>query len=118
MARQLPLGDKIRHARERLGLTQQELADLLRVDRGSVSNWERGRTRPGRYLLAALETILGSLDGEPDDLYTLAVDVRNSAELTARQKQVLLGLLAEPRPRHATSHLAVAAYPEGWLQPR
>ena len=42
------LGDKIKAARERLRLSQQELADLLMVDRKSVSNWELGHTRPGR----------------------------------------------------------------------
>ena len=108
----LPLGEKIKLARQRLGLSQQELADLLRVDRKSVSNWELGHTRPTRLTLAALELILGSLRGEPDDLYTLAIDIRNNPTLTATQKQAILAALGErPHGRHAL----LPAYPTGWL---
>ena len=42
------LGERIRKAREDLRLSQQEFADLLDVDRKTVSNWEGGRNHP-RY---------------------------------------------------------------------
>jgi transcriptional regulator with XRE-family HTH domain len=42
------LGERIRKAREDLGLSQQAFADALGVDRKTVSNWEGGRNRP-RY---------------------------------------------------------------------
>jgi transcriptional regulator with XRE-family HTH domain len=110
----MSLGDKIKRARDRLGLSQQELADLLLVDRKSVWNWEQGHTHPGRAHLHALEQVLGALNGAPDDLFTLATDIRNSRELTAGQKQVLLGLLGDrPHGRHAV----LPAYPAGWLTP-
>lgn len=43
--------------REGLGLTQQELAHRLGVDKLTVSRWERGAVRPGRDSLAAIEKI-------------------------------------------------------------
>jgi hypothetical protein len=43
--------------REGLGLTQQELAERLGVDKMSVSRWERGQVRPSAESLAALEAV-------------------------------------------------------------
>ena len=40
------LGRAIKDARERRHLTQQDLADILAVDRKTVDNWEHGRTSP------------------------------------------------------------------------
>lgn len=97
----MSLGDKIRSARERLRLTQQELADALRVDRKSVVNWELGHTRPSRATMHALEQVLGPLSGQPDDLYTIADDIRKSRALTPWQRQVLLHMLeSQPQGRH------------------
>jgi transcriptional regulator with XRE-family HTH domain len=42
------LGERIRKVRADLGLSQQAFADLLSIDRKTVSNWEGGRNRP-RY---------------------------------------------------------------------
>jgi transcriptional regulator with XRE-family HTH domain len=42
------LGDRLRKAREELGMSQQQLADALGVDRKSISSWEVGRHQP-RY---------------------------------------------------------------------
>lgn len=42
------LGERIRKAREDQGLSQQQFADLLDVDRKTVSNWEGARNQP-RY---------------------------------------------------------------------
>ena len=111
----MSLGERIKAARERLRLSQQQLADLLQVDRKSVSNWELGHTHPSRALLHALEQVLGSLDGGADDLLTLADDIRRSRELSATQKQALLGLLdGRPHGRHAL----LPAYPPGFLTER
>jgi transcriptional regulator with XRE-family HTH domain len=42
------MGARIREERERAGLTQRELADLIpgKADGTQVSKWERGRNRP------------------------------------------------------------------------
>ncbi len=42
------LGERIRKAREDQGLSQQQFAKLLDVDRKTVSNWEGSRNQP-RY---------------------------------------------------------------------
>jgi transcriptional regulator with XRE-family HTH domain len=38
-------GERIRAAREAIGMSQQELADLLGVTKAAVSSWENGRFR-------------------------------------------------------------------------
>ncbi len=43
--------------REDLGITQQELADRLRVDRVTIARWETGARSIPPYLDLALETV-------------------------------------------------------------
>ena len=52
-------GLTIRYRRRRLGLTQQDLGDLLDVDQGTVSRWERDIEKPRPRRFAALQGILG-----------------------------------------------------------
>lgn len=37
-------GDAVRRAREQAGLTQEQLADAVGVDRKTIGRWERGET--------------------------------------------------------------------------
>jgi transcriptional regulator with XRE-family HTH domain len=61
------LGQRIRAARKRLGLSQPELASLLGVSQVTISQWERGQSRPSLDKLeplaakvgAGLEAVLG-----------------------------------------------------------
>ena len=39
----MEIGQKLREARQRRGLTQEELAERLRLSRQTISNWEIGR---------------------------------------------------------------------------
>jgi transcriptional regulator with XRE-family HTH domain len=58
------LGAKIRAARRKAGLTQASLAELMGVRQSSISQWERGHTRPSLEHLVPLAAALGvSLDG-------------------------------------------------------
>lgn len=43
--------------REALGATQQELGEMLGVDKMTVSRWERGTLRPSETSLAAIERL-------------------------------------------------------------
>jgi len=61
------LGKRIKEKRLARGLTQAELAALVRVDRITVSNWERNRTEPKRLHLWMLQKVLGRLSGAEDD---------------------------------------------------
>lgn len=55
-------GRTIRERRRSLGLTQQALADLLDVDQGTVSRWERGVERPRPARVARLHDLIGRSD--------------------------------------------------------
>lgn len=52
-------GERVRLARERLRLKQEQLADLVGTDAGSVSRWERGKGYPQAPQLARLAGALG-----------------------------------------------------------
>jgi transcriptional regulator with XRE-family HTH domain len=57
------LGQQIREARERLGMTQAELGEAVGAARETVGNWELGVTSP-RNKLGKLREVLGeNLDG-------------------------------------------------------
>jgi transcriptional regulator with XRE-family HTH domain len=58
MREQSFLSEAIRSARRRAGLSQVELAELLGVRQSSVSQWERGSTRPSTVHLLALTAAL------------------------------------------------------------
>ncbi|XKK40339.1 helix-turn-helix domain-containing protein [Nocardiopsis sp. ARC36] len=58
----MSLGDRIRTARQRARLTQEQLAERVGVGRRTIDNWENGRTLPKNVV--ALEDVLGSLAGE------------------------------------------------------
>ena len=58
MATESDIGTRIRKRRQELGLTQQELADRLKVAESSVVAWETGKHYPKRKL-GALEAVLG-----------------------------------------------------------
>src|SRR5487761_1185739 len=74
MATDTPIGTRIRKRRQILGLTQDQLAGRVGVDRTAVSNWERGRHFPQRFL-GRVEDVLGvSLD--EDEPRVLPAQVR------------------------------------------
>lgn len=51
-------GNEIRNIRVKLGLTQRELAEILHVDQGTVSRWERDIEAPRPRSLIALRDLL------------------------------------------------------------
>lgn len=52
-------GQLIKEARERLGISQEELARRLNVTKGAISQWENGITAPSRSNGRLLESVLG-----------------------------------------------------------
>jgi transcriptional regulator with XRE-family HTH domain len=70
MSEQSYLSEAIRSARRRAGLSQVELAKLLGVRQSSISQWERGSTKPSTVHLLALAARLGcslaELAGAPE----------------------------------------------------
>jgi transcriptional regulator with XRE-family HTH domain len=57
-ATQKTFPERLRAARQLLGLTQERLAEKLGVDRGAVGGWERGVRLPAAERLAAIEALL------------------------------------------------------------
>ena len=53
------LGETLRRLRMEKGLTQQQLADHLHMDRTSVTNWETGRRIPEASMFPQLAAALG-----------------------------------------------------------
>ena len=49
----------IKAAREALGMTQCELAELLGITQGAIAQWESGQTHPAFYRLVQVAEILG-----------------------------------------------------------
>lgn len=62
--------EQLRAERKRLGLTQQQLADLLDVRQRTISEWERGEVtiRHQQILALALEAIAMRKGVEPKEL--------------------------------------------------
>lgn len=50
--------DTLKKLRNERGLSQQQLADLLFVDRSSIANWENGRRSPDAITLSKLADVL------------------------------------------------------------
>jgi phage repressor protein C with HTH and peptisase S24 domain len=55
----MPLGSRIKHARQRRGLKQVEVAARFRINAAAVSQWETGETRPDTSRLRDLAGLLG-----------------------------------------------------------
>jgi len=53
------LGDRLAKARKIAGLNTLELADRLGISRNSITNYEKGHTRPNRAVILAYESVTG-----------------------------------------------------------
>ncbi|HTV54150.1 MAG TPA: XRE family transcriptional regulator [Terriglobia bacterium] len=58
----MKIGERVKRLRDRLGLTQRELADRIGIAQQSVQKIESGRTQPASMTLIAL----GNIAGDPD----------------------------------------------------
>lgn len=59
----MTIGEYVKKAREKKGITQQEMADALYVDVSLVCRWEKGRRRISAEELCSIADFLGvSLD--------------------------------------------------------
>ncbi len=63
----------LRSYRERHGMSQRDLAKLLRVDQASVSHWESGRVKPGGPAQILIDLLI-RLDAHP--LVTFCTDLK------------------------------------------
>ena len=78
------IGKRIKMFRERKGLSQKAFAELISARNTTVSNWEKGYTRPDVDTLAQ---ICGVLDVSADEL----LDVRlNPEDMDEHEKKVIM----------------------------
>ena len=54
-----PFGETLRRLRMEKGLSQQQLADRLHVERSTFSNWEAGRRMPDAAMVSQIAEVLG-----------------------------------------------------------
>ena len=109
-------GPRVRAARERLGLTQADLAEAAGVAVGTIQNIESGKTTPQRAKLAPVLEFLG-LDRKHSELWTddqwyvaeMAVaiydqvPVKRQPEAAARMASILADLIVEEAVAEATA---------------
>lgn len=80
----LSLGNRIKQARERIGITQEELADSIGVSRTTIARYELGEIEPKlRNLVALAERLSVSAD------YLLGVDPMNFHQLELSEEALM-----------------------------
>lgn len=93
------IGKRIKHFRELAKLSQKEFAQQIKQQNSTVSNWERGLTRPNVDVLA---DICAALNISPDEL----LDIRLKPEdMTEREKKVILAYRTKHNLQHAVEVL-------------
>jgi transcriptional regulator with XRE-family HTH domain len=74
------LSEKLLYFRKRSGLNQTSLADMIGITKQTISNWERGNSRPTHDQLMKLADIFSVstdelLDRQPNDIFSDWPDV-------------------------------------------
>ena len=82
-------GEKIRNARKALGLTQRQLAEQIGVSNTSISNWEKGLSRPDADLI---QELCRALNLQPNDIYGTADDQAENRRRTVSDEDIKFAL--------------------------
>ena len=78
----MDVGNQIRERRQRLGLSQEELAQRLYVTRVTISHWETGKTLPDVQSMLLLANLFGTTIDE-----MVRGDVDEMREMVERDEQ-------------------------------
>ena len=93
----MKLGNKLKMARQKMNMTQEEVANILHVSRSTISSWEVNRTYPDLDLLVDLsdlyELSLDDLLREEADLVENIVSINKKSQSRKRWIVVLLGVI-------------------------
>lgn len=100
------IGEKIRHARQNAGMSQEKLADTIQVKRATLAAWEIGRNEPDaetiRNIAIACNVSTDWLHEMPVDFTSMPDDARRLAEkiadLSEHDRQILEKVLAAMAP--------------------
>ena len=82
-------GEVIRNARKSLGLTQRQLAEKIGVANTSISNWEKGLSRPDADLIQELCRVLQL---QPNDIYGTAEAPAETGRRTVSDEDIKFAL--------------------------
>jgi len=93
------IGSRIRKYREKKGISQTELAQMLGIKNNRVSNWEQGHNRPDADILTKLCYVL---DVSPSEL--LGVQLTDN-ELSEQERKVVAAYRAKPDLQQAVNIL-------------
>lgn len=85
----IPFHEALRRSRIEKGLSQQQLAKALNVDRSTVAKWETGDRQPDAATLARISSVLGSNMAEL--LTSGASDARPQVILVDDERIILTG---------------------------
>lgn len=90
--------------RKQLGISQKAFAESINVKNTTVSNWEKGLTRPDVDTLALICSVLGVSADE-------ILDVRlSNSEFTEEEKQLVFHYRQRPELQHAIQVLLGIQY--------
>lgn len=106
----MDMGKAIREGRERLGMSQEALAERLSVSRQAVSKWEMGTSVPSPENRRALSEILRA-DLQVETEAVPSVPLRRWKRLTLAAGLLCLALLA------ALGWILCSAHQDGWPPP-
>ena len=96
------VGENIKKTRNKIGITQEQLAEKINVTRQAVSNWENGKTEPDIETLTKIAQIFDIsidelVDGIPRGIAELRgkkIYVDGFVDFTRQQQEVLRSMLA------------------------
>ena len=74
----MDISEKLKEARQKTGMTQDQIAEKIMVSRVTVSNWENGKSLPDIVSLISLS-----------DLYSISLDelVKGDSKMTEKVKK-------------------------------
>ena len=80
------IGKRVKEARERLHLTQKELADQVGVTSSAIANYESEVSHPKEPVLYAL---LGALQVDANFLFQDCIDIKTHFDCTLEEQDLL-----------------------------
>lgn len=111
----MDVGNQIRERRQRLGLSQEELAQRLYVSRVTISHWETGRTLPDVQSMLLLANLFGTTI---DEMVRGDVDeMREMVEKDERRTGTLAVALAAVEVVAVTALAVTAVAGREYLEP-
>lgn len=113
----MTLGEKIKAFREKINLSQKDIADALNVKQNTVSAWERGVREPNLKTISALATIfeisadllINDSEDHENELHFLE-ELKKATDLTAADFKEKYNFVVDGRPANDEEIEGMIAY--------